>query len=116
MAWTGFLLRDWPVLLESSVKPQLQQPSVTHRSVKHDLETCYSKEKGSECLQLHLLIGGVWTLHAAGMAKARVRFTVTPNEKAPTLTTKQRHAGWDRTTLASWEQHEEEAVEVFPAM
>ena len=72
---------------------------------------------GSEWrLQLHSLTGGVWTLQAAGMAKARVWFMVIPNEEAPPLSTEQRHAGWDWTTLASWEQHEEEGVDELPVM
>ena len=69
-----------------------------------------------ECSLLQSLTGSVWTLQAPGKAKARVWLLVTPREEAPPLSSEQRHAGCDWTTLASWEQQVEEGVDVLPVM
>lgn len=53
-------------------------------------------------------------MQAPGSARARVWFRVTPRDDAPPLRTMQRHRGCDWTTLASWEQHEEDGVDELP--
>jgi len=72
---------------------------------------------GVEHLQLHLLAGGVLTLHAWGSSSARVLSMVTPprDEESP-LSAAQRHCGLVRTTLASCEQHDDGGADTLPLM
>jgi len=67
--------------------------------------------------ELHLLAGGVLTLHAWGSASARVLSMVTPprDEESP-LSAAQRHCGLVCTTLASCEQHEDGGADTLPLM
>lgn len=71
---------------------------------------------GALATALHWLIGGVFTLQALGSAMARVWLMVMPNTGAAPFMTEQRHRGDAWTTLASWEQHEDEGVDEFPVM
>lgn len=54
-------------------------------------------------------------MQAVGRARASVWLIVTPNAAAPPpLRAVQRHCGCDCTTLASFEQQEEDGVEELP--
>ena len=65
---------------------------------------------------MHWLIDGVCTLQAPGRLRARVRFTVIPNEAPLLLSSEQRHSGDVWTTLPSCEQHEDDGLDEFPVM
>uniref|UniRef100_A0A0A0K5K5 Uncharacterized protein n=1 Tax=Cucumis sativus TaxID=3659 RepID=A0A0A0K5K5_CUCSA len=62
-------------------------------------------------------MGGVCRRQAAGSANGRVWLTLSPPsaEAPPPLSkTWQRHWGWERRTLVSWEQQLGDGVEELP--